>query len=229
MTLANWFSAVSIAAVVSSCGTEARHSSANVKMAPPGAITEKEAILKVVFESEPGYAPDAGLYWVFNGPVYHVEVSRDVSIGRLWEGSRKLGDLSCSGTSTKILCNDQATGGRLYKFSAIQAADHPRLFPYATLTIIGGGGWEPTKPIDESPFLIGKHLELRDDAMIMDVMTRASQIRQLEGSKVSCKVLLDETMILLVEKGIIYPAANASDRLFVALRTELVRTYGLCY
>jgi hypothetical protein len=60
-------------------------------------------------------------------------------------------------------------------------------------------------------------------------MTRAAQIRQSEGSTVSCKVLLDETLQLLVDRRIVYPEANVSDRLFVALRAELVRTYGLCY
>ena len=230
MTFAKWLSAVSIAAAVSSCGTDSRKSSTSVKMAPPGAVSAKEVTLNVVFQSEPGYAPDAGLYWVFHGPVYHVEVSHDATTGRLWEGTRNLGDLSCSGSSTNIQCDDQATGGRLYKFSAVQAADHPRLFPYASLKIIGGGGgWQPTQPIDESPFLLGKHLEGHDNALIVDVMTRAAQIRQSEGSTVSCRVLLDETLQLLVDRRIVYPEANVSDRLFVALRAELVRTYGLCY
>lgn len=230
MSRVQWFSAVLVTALFSSCGTNDKNASASIKMAPPGAPSEKEVSLNVVFSNEPGYAPDPDMYWVFHGPVYHVEVNRDVTLGRLWEGTRKLGHLHCTGNFTTIQCDDMTTGGRLYKFIAVKAADHPRIFAYAMLKIGGGGGgWQPPQPIDESPWLIGKHLELRDDAMVMDAMSRAAQNLQLEGRTVACAQLQDQALKLFEDRGIIYPSATEADRLFISLRGELLKTYGLCY
>lgn len=216
-----------VSGLVSACGTQNQVVGSELAaMAPPGVSGGNEYSLSVIFAGENNWTPSPGMYWGFGGEGFHVEVSRDATKGIVWKNNVETARLNCVGDSYNFSCEGTVTDGSRMKFRAITAADHPRIFPYATLTVESGSTTLPP----QNPPVYERHLMTHETPAVWNAMYSAAYQLRLEGRYFSCAQIIASTLQLLMSNGMIYPAANASDINIVNYYAASLRyPYGLCY
>lgn len=235
MKLSNIACALFSTILLSACGQHDTSAGKDaLKFAPPSAVSApapggREVMLKVVLQSDSGYSPDPGMYWVFTADEFHVEVNKSVTQGRLWKNRAPLADLVCREISYRsIECSANASDGNSYLFRAIMAADYPRLFPNPFLTVTPASVWPP---VHRDPVQGERHLNSMDYNTMFQAMAQAASAETAAGRKPACSTLTEVSLKIFTEKGFIYPVPNDDDRLSVTLAANLLGGYPtyLCY